>query len=124
MMLTFLIPIVICVLTLLMLRLAYDRACRDYIKQRQPDAEIVVPTGTRTFSTSMPAASPKSPRNPPRVETAPGSTWQFALYDSQNRLQATVGAGQDINKCISLIRRTYAGWLNVEDFEIGQFSTA
>jgi len=55
MMLPFLISIAICVLTLLMVRQAYARACRDYVEQRQPSAGIVVPIGTRTLPLAMPA---------------------------------------------------------------------
>jgi hypothetical protein len=58
-MLTFLIPIAICVLTLLILRLAYARACRDYIEQRQPSVGIVVPVGACSFALAMPAAPPR-----------------------------------------------------------------
>jgi hypothetical protein len=46
----------------------------------------------------------------------------LALVDGQDRLQTTFGSDLDINKCISLVRRTYAGWLDVEDFELGQSS--
>jgi hypothetical protein len=53
--LTFLISIAIGVLTLLMVRQAYARACRGYIEQRQPSVGIVVPIGTRTFPFAMPA---------------------------------------------------------------------
>jgi hypothetical protein len=59
MMLTFLIPIVICVLTLLMLRLAYARACRDYIGQRQPSVGIVMPVDARTFAFALQTAPPR-----------------------------------------------------------------
>ena len=55
MMLTLLLPIAICALALLMLRRAYARACRNYIEQRQPDAGIIVPNGTRTFPFAIPA---------------------------------------------------------------------
>ena len=39
-MLTFLLPVAICVLAVLMLWHAYVRACRDYIERYQPDAGI------------------------------------------------------------------------------------
>jgi hypothetical protein len=58
-MLTFLIPIAICMLTLLILRLAHAGACRDYIEQRQPSAGIAVPVGACSFGLAMPAAPPR-----------------------------------------------------------------
>ena len=47
-MLTLLLSVAICTLALLMLRHAYVRACRNYIEQRQPSAEMILPVGTRT----------------------------------------------------------------------------
>jgi hypothetical protein len=46
MLFSFLLPIAIWTLPLLMLWLLYARSCRDYIEQRQPSARIVAPTVT------------------------------------------------------------------------------
>ena len=46
MLLTFLLPIAIWTLPLLMLRQAYIHACRNYIEQRQTSAEILAASST------------------------------------------------------------------------------
>ena len=68
---------------------------------------------------------PRTGREAPFVlKRRPDSPEQLALFDDQDRLQTTFGADLNIDKCISLVRRTYAGWLNVEDFELSQSSAA
>jgi hypothetical protein len=60
MMLTLLLSIAIAALALPMLWHACARACRDYIRQRQPSARTVVPVGARSFALAMPAAPPRT----------------------------------------------------------------